>query len=176
MFRRTAVSVLTFAVAFLAVTASAADDPKPADWSAWVTVGVWTGEITKTSRKDAGFFVKTSAAGAGAKAPTTKTLELMYADGALVRWAKLPPKLDEKGKEVKRTADELTELRKPAWARGFAAKKADLKPGRLVEVVLVRPRELAEKDVRVSDYRVKTVTITGDNPNPTEPKKGKGKQ
>lgn len=176
MLRRTAVSVLTFAVAFLAVATSAADDPKPADWSAWVPVGVWLGEITKIGRKDASFSVRTSAPGAGAKAPGTKTLELLYADGGLVRWAKLPAKLDEKGKEVKRTADESAELRKPAWAKGFAAGKSDLKPGRLVEVVLVRPKELAEKDVRISDYRVKVVTITGDNPNPTVPKKGKAKQ
>lgn len=176
MFRRIAVSVLTFAVGFLAVAASAADDPKPTDWSAWVTVGSWTGEITKASRNNKGFFVKTSAPGAGAKSGSPKTLELLFADGGLVRWAKLPPKRDEKGKEVKRTADELADLRKPAWAKGFAGDRKDLTTGRLVEVLLVRPKELAEKDVRVSDYRVKVVTITGDSPNPTEPKKGKAKQ
>lgn len=180
MFRRVVGLVLAFGAGFLTVAASAvtsaADDPKPTDWSAWVTVGSWTGEITKASRNNKGFFVRTSAPATGAKGGAPKTLELLYADGGLVRWAKLPPKLDEKGKEAKRTADELAELKKPTWAKGFAADRKDLTTGRQVEVLLVRPKELAEKDVRVSDYRVKTVTITGDKPSEPEPKKGKGKQ
>ncbi len=178
MLRRVVGLGLTFGVGFLAVVAAAADTDKPADWSAWSAVGVWSGEVSKLSKKATGFTLRMTvppAAGAKGKG-TTKSVELTYADGALVRWAKLPPKLDDKGKPVPRTAEELDAAKTPAGAKGYAAERIDLKPGHSVEVTLVRPKELAAKDVQFSDYRIKSVLIVGENPTPPDPSKGKAKK
>lgn len=182
MVRRVVGLSLAFGFGFLGVFASAADDPKPADWSAWTPVAVWTGDISKLSRKKGeGFVLKVTTTstvmGTNGRPSTkkeTKSYELTYADGALVRWAKLPPKLDDKGKKVERTAEELAELKKPAGAKGYAAAREDLKPGQAVEVTLVRPKELAAKEVQFSDYRIKQVMIVGEGAAPPDPK-GKAK-
>ena len=178
MLRRVVGLGLTLGVGFLTVVAVAADADKPTDWSAWSAVGVWSGEVSKLSKKATGFTLRMAvppAAGAKGKG-TTKSVELTYADRALVRRAKLPPKLDDKGKPVPRTAEELEAAKTPAGAKGYAAERLDLKPGHTVDVTLVRPKELAAKDVQFSDYRIKAVLIVGENPNPPDPPKGKAKK
>jgi len=175
MVRRVLALGLAFGVGFFAVAVSAADPDKPADWSGWTTVGVWTGEVSKLSKKTgAGFSVSSTTTtltpGGGGRRPTpkttTKSTEVMLAEGALVRWAKLPPKLDEKGKRVPRTEAEVAESRKPGGVKGYAADPSDLKPGQYVEVTMVRPRNVPAKDVQFSDLRAKLVVIVGENPNP----------
>jgi hypothetical protein len=178
MLRRLVGMSLAFVTGFLALAAAAgaADEPKAADWSGWSPVGVWSGEVTKLDKGGKSFSLKTMmplATGAGK--PAAKTVSVMFADEGVVRWAKLPPKLNDKGKPVQRTDAELAAARKPAWAKGFAADRGELKPGHRVEVTLVRPKELAAKDVQFSDYRVKQVLIVGENPAPPDPPKGKAK-
>ena len=85
MLRRVVGLGLTFGVGFFAVVAAAADADKPADWSAWSAVGVWSGEVSKLSKKATGFTLRMAvppAAGAKGKG-TTKSVELTYADGGL---------------------------------------------------------------------------------------------
>ena len=68
MVRRVVGLGLTFMVAFFAIVAAAADESKPADWSAWSPVGVWSGEISKLSKKATGFTLRrTVPPAAGAK-------------------------------------------------------------------------------------------------------------
>ena len=175
MLRRVLASGLAFGIGFFAFAVSAADPDKPADWSGWVTVGVWNGEVSKLSKKGgAGFSVSsttnTLTPGGKGKRPmpktTAKSTDVVLAEGALVRWAKLPPKLDEKGKRVARTEAEVAELRKPGGMKGYAADPSDLKPGQYVEVTMVRPKNVPVKDVQFSDLRAKLVVIVGENPNP----------
>lgn len=178
MLRRAVAVSLTLGFGFFAVAVFAADPDKPTDWSGWVTVGVWNGEVSKLSKKvGAGFSVSTTTTtltpGGKGKRPTpkttTKSSEVMLAEGALVRWAKLPPKLDEKGKRVPRTEAEMAELRKPGGVKGYAADPSDLKPGQYVEVTMVRPKNVPVKDVQFSDLRAKLVIIVGENPNAPPP-------
>lgn len=191
MSRFAAVAVLGFGLAALAV----ADDTKPVakksdrapDWTGFVAAGEIQGEVVAADED--GFTLRVSwqvpARGNRARqfrpqAPNQKyqDYELAYADGSLVRWKKLPPKgTDAKGKPVQFSDKERTELRKPSSVPGYAAERGDLQPGHLVEVTLVRPKEVPADKAVTQDLRVKVATIVGTNPNgPPETKGGRKKK
>jgi hypothetical protein len=61
-----------------------------------------------------------------------------------VRFKKLPPEFDEKGKVKRRTAVELKELKgKDPRLPGYTAEFSDLKPGQAITVYLARERRAA---------------------------------
>jgi hypothetical protein len=93
---------------------------------------------------------------------------LTWADEGVARLVKLPPKTDEKGKPMAYTAKELEEARKPTGYKGYAADRADVKVGEIVEVVLVRPKDIAPAKATEADLRVKMVVILGET-NKTAP-------
>jgi hypothetical protein len=189
-----AIAILGFGLTALAV----ADDKKPekksdkpADWSAFASAGEVSGEIVKADED--GFTLRISWQTPGKSRanhpkqfrpqnPTEKhqDYQLAFADNGLARWKTLPAKgTDEKGKPVPYTEKERTELRKPANAPGYAAERGDLKPGHLVDVTLVRPKEISSEKATLADLKVKYVVITGTDPKATdakkdEPKKKKG--
>lgn len=103
--------------------------------------------------------------------------DLQYIPASLVRNRHLPPKLDENGKKAPHTEKELNELRKPLGTPGYAAEKADLKPGTIVEVYLIRDRSVPVAKMTEGDIRLKYVFILGQDPNPPKtaatPKKKK---
>lgn len=170
-------------------------DPPKADWSAFASAGEVSGEVVKADEN--GFTLRLSWQTAGKaprgnspkqfrpQAPNEKhqDYQLTFADAGLARWKTLPAKgTDEKGKPVPYTEKERTELRKPSNAPGYAAERGDLKPGQLVEVTLVRPKEISADKAQVSDLKVKYAVIVGTDPKGAppadkkdEPKKKKDK-
>lgn len=168
---RTALQVLpAFALgAALVGLAAVADDKKPpadADWSKFVTAATYQGEVTKVDG-DA-FTLKTSPPGGKGRG---SQLRLTFAEAGLVRWKAMPPKLDEKGKRVPYTEKEKQESKLPKGFPGYAAERADLKAGMLVEVTMVRPKDIPAAKAALQDLQVKHVVIAGTAPTPPEPKK-----
>ena len=164
-----AVAVLAVGLAGLAT----ADDKKPTgpDWSGYVTASTVTGEVAAADEE--GLTLKVtelvpystrSSRGRMSVKAKTEDLRLTYADGGLVRWKAFPPKLDEKGKRLQYTDKELKELRSPVGAPGFAAERSVLEPGHLVEVTLVRPKEIPSAKVTFQDLKVKYAVIVGTDP------------
>lgn len=149
---------------------------KPADWSAFAAAGEIHGEVVKAD--DSGFTLRVSWLAPAGKsntrakqfrpqAPNEKyqDYQLTFADPGLARWKTLPTKgTDEKGKAVPYTEKERTELRKPTSAPGYAAEHGDLKPGHLVEVTLVRPKEISSEKATLQDLKVKYAVIVGTDP------------
>jgi hypothetical protein len=166
---------------------------KPADWSAFSSAGEVSGEIVKADED--GFTLRISWQTPGKSRanhakqfrpqnPTEKhqDYQLSFAENGLARWKTLPAKgTDEKGKPVPYTEKERTELRKPSNAPGYAAERGDLKPGHLVDVTLVRPKEISSEKATLADLKVKYAVITGTDPKgppdtkKDEPKKKKDK-
>jgi hypothetical protein len=154
--RRIAVAILAAGLAGLA----AADDKKPAepkapDWSGYVKATVVRGEVTRAD--DKGFSLKV-VAGRNGNQPKYDELLFAYADASLVRWKKLPPKM-EAGKRKPYTPEELAELKSPRGAPGYAAGREDLKQGYLLEVTLVRPKEIPASKAAFQDLRVQYAVI-----------------
>jgi hypothetical protein len=185
------------AVVGLGFAALAADDDKKADekksdkgpdWSAYATVGEPVrGEVVKADDKGLTLRISWLTAGKGGakhqmfrpKNPNEKhtDYQLTYAEEGMVRWKTLPDKgTDDKGKPVKYTDKERSELRKPTSAPGYSAERGDLKPGTLVDVTLVRPREIAADKAKLEDLKVKYAVIVGTDPKgaPAGDKKKKG--
>ncbi len=98
---------------------------------------------------------------------------------SLIRSKTLPPKYDENGKRVSYTSKEIEQLRAPAGAPGYAASVFDLVPGTIVEVVVMRDRNIPAAKATDDDLCVKYVIILGSNrltPNlPVEKEKSKKK-
>jgi hypothetical protein len=92
--------------------------------------------------------------------------DLDYLPQSLVRVHDLPPKLDEKGKKVPHTLKELGELRAPLGVVGYAADKADVVPGTILEVFLLRDKTIPADKVTDADMRIKYALIWGKDPNP----------
>jgi hypothetical protein len=98
-------------------------------------------------------------------------IDLKYIEGGMVRWVAKPKKVDDKGKSVPFTQKEMEALQKPQGAPGYAAERTDLQPGHIVEVVLMRPKSIPQKDAKVTDLEIKYVKIHGADPNPPMPQK-----
>jgi hypothetical protein len=164
-------SLLTFAV--LAAGLALADDKKAAvpDWSKFVTHATYQGEVTKVDAD--GFSILLTTPGGQAKG-RRQDVRLTYAEAGLVRWKSMPPKVDERGKKVAYTDKERQRLREPKGAPGYAAERSDLKPGHLVEVTMVRPKDIPAAKAVLQDLQVKHAVIVGTSPAavlPVDPKK-----
>jgi hypothetical protein len=94
-------------------------------------------------------------------------IDLPYAPAGIVRWEKLQPGFDGKMP----TAKALEALRLPVGAPGYAAEKTELRAGLIVEVHLVRPREITAAKATPKDLSIKYVIIQGEAPRRDEPKK-----
>ena len=92
--------------------------------------------------------------------------ELEYLPQSLVRTKILPPKTDENGKKVQYTQKEIDELRQPAGVTGYSASTADLVPGTILEVILIRDKTIPAAKANEDDLRVKYAIILGKDPNP----------
>lgn len=92
--------------------------------------------------------------------------DLEYVAESLVRAKALPPKLDDAGKKVAHTQKEIDELRAPGGAPGYAASRSDLTPGTVVELHLIRDKNVPAAKATEGDLRVKYALILGRDPNP----------
>ena len=108
--------------------------------------------------------------------------ELEFVPESLVRAKTLPPKTNDSGKRVDYTQKELDELRAPEGAPSYAASSADLVPGSIVEVRMIRDKSITAAKATEDDLRVKYAIILGKDPNPPkdisnpkDDKKGKKK-
>ena len=164
------VTLVLFAAAAAGLTHAAddkKDDKKPpagkVDWGAFADHAEMTGTVEKVG--DTEFTLKVTQLVPGrSRRPGVKSeeLELTFHDAGLVRWAKLPPKLDAKGKKVPYTEAELRTFKQPAGAPGYAADRTDLKPGAAAKVTVMRPKKVAADKLVTQDYRVKYVVLLGD--------------
>ncbi|MBM3980962.1 MAG: protein BatD [Planctomycetes bacterium] len=100
---------------------------------------------------------------------------LEYLPQSLVRAKVLPPKMDEKGKRVAYTQKEIDEYRAPAGVTGYAAERFDLKPGTILEVILVRDKTVPAAKAGEDDLRIKYAIIQGQDPNPPKDIANSGK-
>ena len=91
--------------------------------------------------------------------------ELEFVPESLVRVKSLPPKFDDKGKRVAYTPKELQELKQPRGVVGYSASPADLLPGTVVDVFIVRDKSIPAAKATEGDLRVKYALIIGTNPN-----------
>jgi hypothetical protein len=101
---------------------------------------------------------------------------LEYLPQSLVRHKTQPPKLDDKGRRVPYTDKESHDLRQPAGVPGYAATKADVTPGMIVDVILVRDKTISAAKATEDDLRLKYVYLLGhakDAPSPS-PSPGAG--
>ena len=145
----------------LAVFSAAGDDKKSgepkADFTGWLKHGKpVVGVVEKSDYK--GLFLKVMT-GVSGNRPRYEQLQFMLHDAGLVRWKKLPAKTDDKGKRSPYTSEELADLKSPRGAPGFAADTDDLQPGYLVELTLVRPKEIPASKVVFQDLRVQYAVI-----------------
>jgi len=145
----------------------AGDDPKPAkqDWSGYVFHSTMTGTVDRPNKD--GVFIKSKRTIPGTTPQAkpkvvTERLQFPYGDKTLVRWKALPQKFDEKGKKIiTRTDKELKELKLPPGATGYAAERTDLVAGQIVEITMMRPKEIPLAKVDFQDLVVKQIVITG---------------
>jgi hypothetical protein len=187
---------LVYSLALLPVIAADGKDSpstKPPDWSHYKQVGNLFGEIVKADDKkitlrvswlqQSGSYRRPGSRGRGS-APRAKQqhhdYEIPFVPESLVRSKKLPPKLGDNGKRVDYTQKELDNLRLPNGVTGYAASPADLEPGTLVEVILVRDRSISAAKATEDDVRVKYAIILGKDTTPPkgadkDDKKGKKK-
>ncbi len=87
--------------------------------------------------------------------------DLEFVPQSLVRHKTMPPKLDEKGRRVPYTDKESRDLRPPIGVPGYAATKAELTPGTIVEVILIRDRSISTAKATEDDLRLKYVYLLG---------------
>jgi hypothetical protein len=166
--------VLALSCMAFAGFAQAADEVP--DWSKFTKHSVVKGVIVSAEADKITVevpTVKKSNAGSNRR-PSVKAghehVDISYAPAGLVRWEKMPSKPDGS----KPTAKDLEDLRKPVGAPGYAAAKGDLKPGHIVELTLVHPRDIPADKVKEADIVIKYVMIEGETKAPKEePKKKK---
>ena len=91
-----------------------------------------------------------------------------FAEGGLLRWDRLPPKIDENGKKKPYTPKEQQERKTPRGVPGYAAEMDELQPGHVVKVELLRPKEIPANKAVIQDFKVKYAIIVGQNPGPTK--------
>ena len=184
---------LIFVCSLAAGVSLAADEKKPTvppaettDWSKYVVHSELKAKIVKVER-GGGLLVEVpgppqlKATGTGNNMRTTQVpgkpekFSVMFAEGGLVRWGKLPAKTYTDGKKASYTPDELAVLKQPLGVSGYAAARTDLKVGQIVEFVMIRPRELAAAKAGLGDLLVKRATIVGEDTTakPAEPPKKK---
>ena len=146
----------------LTALAVAADDKKPAeskapDFTGWLKHGKpVVGEVVKFD--DNGIMMKVITGYTGGK-PKYEKMQFVFHDAGLARWKKLPPKTDDKGKRLAYSPEEMADLRSPRGAPGYAAEHADLKPGYVIELTMVRPKEVPLSKVVFQDLRVQYAVI-----------------
>jgi hypothetical protein len=90
--------------------------------------------------------------------------ELEFVPESLVRTKSMPQKYDDNGKRVAHTQKEIDELRAPPGVTGYAASPADLVPGAIVEVILVRDKSIPASKATEDDLRVEYAIILGPQP------------
>ncbi len=168
---RIAVAALAAGLTGLAV---AADDKKPAgkkpaeaaapDWSGFLKHSVLVGEVVKADDKELTLKVVVGPPPRRGQKPKTEDLHFALGETTLVRWKKLPPKTDAVGKRAPYTAEEMKELKSPPGAPGYAADRTDLKPGYVVELTLMRPKEVPAAKAVIQDLRVRYAVILSADP------------
>ncbi|HXD87138.1 MAG TPA: hypothetical protein VN641_11630 [Urbifossiella sp.] len=89
-----------------------------------------------------------------------------YLPESLVRVKTLPHKLDDTGKRGFYSEKEQTQLKAPLGVPGYQAAKADITPGTIIDLHLIRDRSIAANKVTDSDMRVKYAIILRHDPNP----------
>ncbi len=193
--RVVATVVLGYALALFPVFSAAEDKSKAPDWSKYTQVTDLVGEVQSADEKKLTLRVtwyETQVQGGNNRRPpltgnnrnfrnpyapnmnrpkvTVKERHhdyvLEFLPESLVRTKTLPPKYDEKNRRVNYTAKELQELRSPPGVVGYAASVNDLRPGTVVEVWLVRDKNIPAAKVTEDDLRVKYVLILSSEPNP----------
>ena len=92
--------------------------------------------------------------------------ELEFVTESLVRNKHLTPKAPGGGPAAQYTQAELDELRAPAGAPWYAASPADLTPGTIVEVIIIRDKHIRAENQKEDDLRVKYAIILGHDKNP----------
>jgi hypothetical protein len=164
-------SVRTFAAVALTISllglTAAANDKKPADakapdFSGWLKYGnPVVGELVKCDDTKVTLKVLVGVYRGKRK---YEDVQFMLHDAGLVRWKKLPPKTDDKGKRARYTPEEMAELRSPRGAPGYAAGPDDLKPGYVLELTMIRPKEVPLSKVAPQDLRVQYAVILAGDP------------
>jgi hypothetical protein len=153
---------------------------KPADWSAYASAGEMLATVVTATEDSVTVRVSWAAPSGGGNRgrggrPNVKEqhtdYDLKFADAGLARWKKLPPKLDGEGKKAAYTPKEMEEFKKPTGAPGYAAERADLKAGYIVELHLLRPKEIKADKATQDDLLVKYAIIVGENPKVPVPEK-----
>jgi hypothetical protein len=173
--RQQLLMTVAFVVTAAALPVVASDEVKPTDWSQYANAGDANGTIVeadeegltlRVSRIDANRTFGRWGRGRVTLKENYEDFDLKYAEGALVRWKKLPPKFDENGKKVNYTPKEIDALRKPVGVPGYAAERTELTNGHIVELKLVRPRTVPAAKATPEDLRIKHVIIVGEAETP----------
>lgn len=154
----------------LALMAGAAE-PKKADWSGYVDLGTITAEIKKID-KDYTFIEVVTPPGTpqpGVKGPKQQKYNVSFAENGLVRWIKLGKKTDEKGRKTAFSDKERELAKQPRGAPGYAASKSELSSGQIVQITLVRSKDLKPNEVTTNDYKIKYIVIVGEDTDPAIP-------
>jgi hypothetical protein len=196
---------LGFAAGALGLTADAADDPKPdekkpaekvekadkaaepkaPDWSHFSNYGdPVTGTVVKADENGITVQLPKLALTRGYnrnRQPGVKVqhedVTIKYADGALARWKKLPPKIGADGKKSVYTDKEMSAMQKPIGVPGYLAEKTDVQKGLEVELHLVRPKSVSADKVTREDLLIKYAMILGQSATPpAEKNDGKAKK
>ena len=92
--------------------------------------------------------------------------DLPYLPESLVRTKHLPSKLGADGKKIAYSDSELDALKVPYSVPGYQAAKADLTPGTVVEVSVIRDKSIPANSVTDKDMRVRYAVILGQDPHP----------
>jgi hypothetical protein len=158
----------------LALNSSAADEKKdskdgpPA--SSYTTAGDVTVVITAASTNSVTIKVPAGYAGRGKYAQAkTADDELTFTADVAIRHRHLPPKLDEKGKKVAYTSDELKKLK--AKDGLYEASASDLHAGQAVSLHLVRLKGAKGEDA--NKLYVSKVIIEAEPPQQAQNPAGK---
>jgi hypothetical protein len=76
----------------------------------------------------------------------------------------MPVEKDEKGNKKPVSQSKLAAYKTPNGAPGYAADREALAAGQIVELTLVRPKEVSASKATHSDLKVKYIVIHGDDP------------
>lgn len=164
--------------------------PKAPDFSKYAFVGDITGEIVSSDDKKlvlrVTWFVPQNAPNnrpnlngnnrnfrnpnQNVRPPMMKEMHhdyiLEYVPESLVRTKVLPPKLDDKGKRANYTTQELTAMKVPVGVVGYVSSTADLVPGTIADIILIRDKSISASKMVEDDLRVKYAIILGKNQTP----------
>ena len=139
----------------------AADDDKKPEFPGFVAGPTLVGEVTKVEKN--GFTVKVPKPG-----KKWDELPMEFAEGGLLRWDRLPPKVDENGKKKPYSPKEQQERKTPKGVPGYSAEVDELQPGHIVKVELLRPKDIPASKAVIQDFKVKYAIIVGQNPGPAK--------